>query len=285
MEIPSFFTAAMKSTVQMNGVYVRFDRCVENLQRFCRPVIFHNEDPLYEASYAGSSFLLRYKRRHVVLCTEHQLGHGSNKRTPDELMIILEDGQGTKVGISPSAAAKVRFPSLDAANLEDIVLVEYLPNGGSRELGGYFYQLDADGMVDLRTLDQERVLVVFAIGYPSRFSSFETEFDADCQATGLDVRLGWSKLYLEQTDPQSRDIPLRLPLQARGDARADIGDPDGFSGAPVFAIYQDVQRQAHLGFAGMITHGSKDGRFMIYEAERIRLLLDGLAAEVETDVT
>ena len=48
--IPTFFTAALKVIVQMNGVFVRFDRCIENLQRFCRPVMFHNEDPLYEAS-------------------------------------------------------------------------------------------------------------------------------------------------------------------------------------------------------------------------------------------
>lgn len=285
MEIPSFVKASIKTTVQMNGLCVRFDRCVENLQRFCRPVMFHNDDALYEASYAGSSFLLRYKGRNVLLCAEHQLGRGEGRRTPDELMIILDEARGEKVGVSPNGAARIRFHDPASENLEDIVLVEYLSERRGRDIGKHFYQLGPDAIVDLRMLNPEQVLVVFAIGYPSRFSSFETEFDADDRATGLDVRVGWSKLYLEQTEPEARDIPLRLPLQARSTAGADIGDPDGFSGAPVFVVYQDEQDQAHLGFVGMITHGSRDGRFMIYGAERIRQLLDRLAAEAPLDDT
>ena len=60
---------------------------------------------------------------------------------------------------------------------------------------------------------------------------------------------------------------------------AEIGDPDGFSGSPVFFLYQDESLQTHLGYAGMITHGNKDGRFMIYEAACIRDLVKLLADE------
>lgn len=285
MAIPSFFTAAMKTTVEMNGVYVRFHRCIENLQRFCRPVMLHNDDPLYGASYAGSCFLLRYKSRNVLLCTEHQLGSQGSKRTPNEIMIIVEDDRGAKVGVSPDGAARIRFPDASTANLEDVVLIEYLSYRAGQDIQRHFYRLDSSAFVDLGTVKPAQVLVIFAVGYPSRFSSFETEFDTDYQAEGLDIRLGWSKLYLEQTTPQARDVPLRLPLQARSDAGTNIGDPDGFSGAPVFVVYQDAQLQAHLGYAGMITHGSRDGRFMVYDAGRIRPLLDRLAAADELDET
>jgi hypothetical protein len=61
---------------------------------------------------------------------------------------------------------------------------------------------------------------------------------------------------------------------------AEIGDPDGFSGSPVFFIWQDETRQTHLGFAGMITHGNRSGAFQIYPAEAIkpavRSIVDGL---------
>jgi hypothetical protein len=54
---------------------------------------------------------------------------------------------------------------------------------------------------------------------------------------------------------------------------SNLDDPDGLSGSPVFFVYVDASMQTHLGFAGILTH-SNGYRFMLYEADTIRLLLD-----------
>ena len=50
-------------------------------------------------------------------------------------------------------------------------------------------------------------------------------------------------------------------------------DPDGMSGAPVFFISLDASSQAHLGFAGMITH-ARDRRYLIYDGAHLRCVVD-----------
>ncbi|MGO7955521.1 hypothetical protein [Rhizobium leguminosarum] len=55
----------------------------------------------------------------------------------------------------------------------------------------------------------------------------------------------------------------------------DIGNPNGWSGAPVFFVWGDDNKDHHLGFAGMIAHGSSHGGFMLYRAEDIRKFVNG----------
>ena len=279
MSIPSFIVAAMKTTVEMNGVFVRFNHCIENLQRFCRPVMFHNDDPMYEASYAGSSFLLRHRNRNVLLCTDHQLGQGDHKRQANEIMIILNDEGDKKVGLTPNGVTKIVFHDAEAQNLKDIALVEYASDREGRDVSRHFYRLDLDANCDLNSIPPERIVLIFSIGYPSAFSSFETTFTAEYEATGLDITSRWCKLYMERAQPGPWDLPFRIPVKLHSGYAAEIGDPDGFSGSPVFFIYQEDGGQTHLGYAGMITDGNREGRFMIYEAARIRDLVNRLATE------
>jgi hypothetical protein len=86
----------------------------------------------------------------------------------------------------------------------------------------------------------------------------------------------WVKLYLEPVAPSVWDQEYRVPLQVHHRYQADIGDPDGFSGSPVFFLYQDDSKQAYLGFAGMITDANKSGRFSMYEATFIPQIVAGL---------
>lgn len=70
------------------------------------------------------------------------------------------------------------------------------------------------------------------------------------------------------------DLDSRIPLKVDDRWHAEIGDPDGFSGSPVFFIWQDATRQTHLGFAGIITHGSSSGSFQVYPTETIREIVN-----------
>jgi hypothetical protein len=59
------------------------------------------------------------------------------------------------------------------------------------------------------------------------------------------------------------DHDFRVQSQRHQRYRAEIGDPDGFSDAPLFFLYQDDTRQAHLGFVGMFTDSKMSGSFPI----------------------
>jgi hypothetical protein len=67
---------------------------------------------------------------------------------------------------------------------------------------------------------------------------------------------------------------LRLSTQL-GDPRSgdEAIDPDGMSGAPVFFIYLEDRKEAHLGFAGMVTDARIE-RYMVYDGALIRQVVD-----------
>lgn len=279
--IPSFLTAAMKLSVPINGVFVPFNQAVTNLQRFCRPLLFHNDCSVFDLSYSGSCFLFRHGGRNIMLCTRHQIVNQS--RDPKDVALVIEETDGRKVALGPNEFSRVIANVPQQSKLEDIFLAEYESERNGRKIEAQFLQLDLDTIADLRIVAEEQVVLIFAIGYPSRFSSFETSIDeVDGSATGLDVISRWVKLYLELAEPSNWDHDLRVPLQTHHHYHADIGDPDGFSGSPVFFVYQDESKQAHLGFAGMLTDANKSGRFMLYEAAHIREIVKGsskIAAE------
>ena len=147
----------------------------------------------------------------------------------------------------------------------------------NRNLEPQFLQLDLNSILDLRSVPPERISLIFAIGYPTRFSSFDTKFnETDDAAIGLDVTSRWVKLYLEQVSPSVWDKDCRVSLQVHHRYHVDIGDPDGFSGTPVFFLYQDNSKQAYLGFAGIIAEANMAGRVSMYEAVHIRQILAGI---------
>lgn len=270
--IPSFLTAAMKLAIPMNGVLVPFNRSLENLQRFCRPVLFHNDDPMFDLSCSGSCLLFRHAGRNLMLSTHHQLT--TQGRDPQEVVLIVDEPDGRKVALTPNEASRAVLKLPEQANLADIFLAEYASERNSRNLASQFFALNIDATRDLRSVSPEKVVLIFSIGYPTRFSSFETSFDEEeSSVKGLDVTSRWVKLYLQPAAADAWDQENRVPLKLHERYQAEIGDPDGFSGSPVFFVYQDDSKQAHLGFAGMITHANKEGRFNIYETGYIRQIV------------
>jgi hypothetical protein len=132
--------------------------------------------------------------------------------------------------------------------------------------------------VTLSSVPADQVRAIFAIGYPTMARDAEITFDADDIPTAVDMTSRWVKLYLELAEPAPFDTENRRALVKHRTYEQELENPDGLSGAPVFFIYLDPSLQAHLGFAGMITHGNGT-RFMIYEGETIRLLLERYSAE------
>lgn len=273
--LPITFHSMMKLRVRVNDIYVPFKSCVDNLQRFCRPVFFHNDNPIFELSCSGSSLLFRYRGRNLMLCTRHQLVNQG--RDPDDIVLIFEENDGRKVALAPNEATRVIIPIPEQRNLEDIFIAEFHSARGDRNLEPQFLRLDLDTTADMRSVPQEKILLVFAIGYPTRFSSFETKVDADDAATGVDVISRWCKLYLVPAERSVWDHDFRVPLVVHERYHADVGDPDGFSGSPVFFLYQDNSKQAHLGFGGMITDANRMGQFVMYEAAYLRQVVSRLA--------
>src|ERR1700690_3523467 len=90
----SIQTAIEKTSVEMNGVFVRFNRVLDNNVRFCKLLAFYNPGSEYELSFAGTCFLARQQQKLVLVTTRRQLGKAGNAREPNEACILVEkDGQ------------------------------------------------------------------------------------------------------------------------------------------------------------------------------------------------
>lgn len=271
--LPSPLVAQLALSVPVNGVLLPFKHSVDALHRFCRPLAFYNHESPFELSFSGSTLLLRCQGRNLLLCTRHQLENAH--RRADEIALLVEDLNGRTVGLAPDAANRVVISVPEQANLADVFLAEFKPSRGGVEISRYFLVLDLDKTADLRQVRGE-VVLAFAIGYPTRFQSVESEWSEGDGVTRVSIVSRWSKIYLEPSLPKALHHENRVPMELHREFKADIGDPDGFSGAPVFFIWQDASRQAHLGFGGMIAEANRNGRFLLYEARHLRQVISAL---------
>ena len=269
--VPSFLTAKMKTSILMNGVLVPFNRSIDNLQRFCRPVFMKNVNPTWDVSIHGSSFLISHRGRNMMVCSRHQLANTG--RAPDELMIIIGDGDNQR-GVTPSMVAQASLDGPGDPDISDMLFAEFRSPFQGVDLGVNFYDLDLHATADLRQVPRERITLMFTVGYPRRFTDYDTNYTDDYEATDVRVVSRWVKVYLELAEPLPMDRPGLVPLQVHSRYDVRIGDPDGFSGSPVFFLYLDHEKQSHLGFAGMVTFAAELGRFNMVEATHIRAACD-----------
>lgn len=276
--------AKTKTAIEISGIATPFNRSLDSLQRFCRPLLFHKDHDVYDLAYSGSSFLFRCRERNFVLSTSHQLRMDSGNFQPDQICIVIDEGDG-KVGLSPDGANRVRIDSYDDKTQEDILLIEYASERNGRNIAGHFLRIDLENIPTLSNVAPEKIVLIFAIGYPSCFSDYDVCFDDSYTPVSLDIVNRWCKLYLEAREPGNWDLHTRIPMKIHHKHHADVGDPNGFSGSPVFFIWQDEASQTHLGFAGMITHGNKGGNFQIYDADVIKLVLKQILDDVDPTVT
>ncbi len=260
-----------KTSVEMNGVYVRINNVPDNIVRFCKPLFFYNPGSEFELSIVGTCFLARYRQKLVLVTTRHQLGKGNAARAPDEACILVEE-DGKRHALTCSAYARPTFPDHPDHNVaEDIILLQFDPAAHTVNPDRLFF--DMTGMRTLDEVNEGAVTLYFAVGYPTEFAELKGNFD-DPDAISFDGYMSrFSKLYLETDRKES--MPAHIEFRTRRDHTLTINDLDGISGSPVFFLYQDEERQSHLGYAGMIRLAA-NGIFHVYEGRYVKQMLDEL---------
>lgn len=272
MALTTFEVAGMKLSVPVNGLFTHFKRLPDNVRRFCRPLLFHRDSSPYELAYSGSSLMFRHRGRNLQLATKHQLRmRGQPDLDPaDACMVLQRDDRN--IGISPISATRLNAGFAPDATVEDILLLEFGTDRAGQDISPHFLSLDLDVTPGLSELAPERVRYIFSIGYPTKDQGYEPVFNDGFELIDLGIISRWGKVILQPRERTSWDLDTRIPLRVH-ERTGEIGDPDGWSGAPVFFVWLDQSNIAQLGFAGMVTHG--DGsNFGIYPGEEIRRIVD-----------
>ena len=86
--------------------------------------------------------------------------------------------------------------------MEDIFLFQYQSARDGRSLGPQFVQLDLDTVADLRSVTRDKTVLIFEIGYPTRFSSFEIN-----RAAGDAIPPTWDTLLKQGKNVLQTDVP------------------------------------------------------------------------------
>lgn len=264
--------AEVNLSASINGLLTPFRSIPGVLQRYCLPLFFHREDAVYDLAYSGSSLLFRHRGRNFQLATKHQLRAGKDAISPADTCILVE-GEGGHIALSPNGASRVKVEGDDLLP-QDIVLLEYENSRGAHNLRPRFLQLDLDETRTLSEVDMASIRMVFSIGYPTKSQGYEPDFDDDFKAISLRVVSRHAKLIFDEHKIRPSYEESRTSITVSERYQGDIGDPDGWSGAPVFFLWGDDTGEHHLGFAGMVTHANSAGSFMIYRAEDIRVFVN-----------
>lgn len=269
MGIPSILSVRMKMSVKLNGVIISVHECIESLQRFCRPVIFFNIDEEFETSLAGSSFQVWTRNGGYKICTNHQLEN--HFRNPQEIILIVNGEDGRKKGLTPNGSGRINPITDETKNLDDLLIAYYQPDRPGLDMATNFLRMDLDNTPHLGEIEDAEIFLIFAIGYPTKSSDYEAAYDEAGNLLNVEVVSRWSKVFLERASRSTWDTENRIPLSLHHSYQSDIGDYDGYSGAPVFFLFKDGTSQLHLGFAGLLTHGNqRRRRFAMYDAKYVR---------------
>lgn len=266
--------ANAKLSVFINGVLTPFKSVPGNLQRYCRPLFFHKDDAIYDLAYSGSSLLFKHGKHHLQLATKHQLRMDGGNLKHDDVCLIVPKGGG-HVGISPNGASRLLVNNSDDLLPQDILLLEYEKERGEHDLGPLFVSLDLDQIPALSEVGGNPIRLIFTVGFPTARQGYEPVFDEDWNATKLNVISRPMTLIFDEKSVKPSFEESRESISVHSRYDESIGDPDGWSGAPVFFVWGDDNKDHHLGFAGMITHGTSSGSFMLYRAEDIRAFVNG----------
>jgi len=271
MPIQSPLSALIKTSVNINGLLIPGRQASVSLQRFCRPVCFYNEGSAYEVSAVGCCFLFKYRARCLAFFTRHQLVNAHDDRKPGEFCIIIDDpATGGKIAVTPNEAANPTYGSLEYCFAEDVQFVAYEPIRNGRDLSGQFVDIDFEALPDLRSVARDQLVVIFAIGYPSAWTSYDFELDDDAAPQNMEITHRVGKLILANN--WTEGMELHLALRQHEKYSETIKDLDGFSGSPVFFFYKGPDLQVRMGFAGMIRLGG-NGIVHIYEAAHMKKVL------------
>lgn len=259
----------------VNGVPTDMRKVPDTLARFCRPLLFHHNDPHFDMGYSGSSLLFRYRDRNFQLACEHQLRVRNQPDLDPATSFLVFRRDGKPVGLSPIEVSRPRFGVDDDKTVDDLLLLSFDDVRDGHALTPHFWQLDLDHIATLSDVPPQDVKLIFATGYPTSAADYEPTFDDDGNFISLNVVNRWAKLYLEPRPHGPLDVRHRVSLLVVERQHGNIGDPDGWSGSPVFFFWRSPGSAVQIGFAGMVTTANLDGRFALYPAATIRGVVNG----------
>ncbi len=270
----SFTRARAVLSVNVNGVLLNPSAVIDSLHRFCRPLAFHNPGHDHDLSLSGSCLMVRHRERDLLVCSRHQLINAG--REANEIVAIV-DGEGDRaIGVTPRKVSQAYLEASsdpEMADAADLLVAEFTPVDGTRDLSRNFIRMDLATIPDLTSVDPATIDAVFCIGYPTGVVAYEPFFDHDWNLLGVDIRSRWVKLYLDRAPRTPWDSPGLVAL-VPSPGQAFLDEPDGISGAPVFFVHGIRARSPSLGFAGVVVRANKEGRLNIVEAAHVRSVVD-----------
>lgn len=266
----------MKLSIEINGVYLPFGQIIESWRRHCFPLLHYiNSDQGFDLGYAGSSFLFKHKGQLLQIFSNHQL---KNLGIAPEDVLIFRDELPKEKALGPGQIITPSVTEQIHANLNDIKIVRYGSEQNTDALEARFFKNDLTTMQNLETVVPESIVLIFTVGFPHSNGRVNCPYDEELEAfEHVHIISASTKLYLQTTKGITLDPDNRIPLEIHDDFEVPKRYCfNGFSGAPVFFIYQDEHKTAHLGFAGMITEVLQGTRLQIYPGSIIQSILRDL---------
>lgn len=269
----SILTALMKLSIQVNGVFVPFNRAIDSWRRHCQPVLHYIDDIAgLDLGCAGSSFLLNHNGQLLQLFSMHQL---KNLGIVPEDVLIYRDELDVDKALGPKEIISPSVDGISISKLNDIKIVRFESQRKLDALAARFFGNDISRMENLESIDLQSVVMIFTVGFPSNNGRIESDYDdVEFEFKNVHLFTAATKIYLQATQRIKKDLDGRIPLEIYDDFEVPNDyDFNGFSGAPVFFIFQDDQKIAHLGFAGMIVEVLFGTRLQLYPGSIIQRIL------------
>lgn len=247
VRLPTLLESRQDTSVFINGLYVPIDQVKYSLERFSRPLFFYNAGSSYEVSVAGSCFLARLAGENFLIATRHQLEAGGARREEPEVCIALYDSH---VGDKPTLLTPNGGVIVDESDRfqDDILMLTFVREEARlAQLSAHFLQIDR--VASLGDVDPRRIIQFSTIAWPSVGNRPRLKPDG----MGYEeFRTGFVRLALELHDVPTPDGHVAFRVK---EAEQKIRDFDGYSGAPVYFLYQDANDQVQLGWVGIIRLG------------------------------
>jgi hypothetical protein len=219
--------------VNVNGLIVP-GRSVESvLVRHSHNLVLYNDHETYKVSLVGSATAVRFNKRYVLLCTNHQL----QGRDPQQVSMLKDDGS-----VLVTSGGFSAYPVSTETDAYDIAAFDFTePVADHPDLRKRFFDLQ---QVPPNTLNVNVIAMLLA-GYPANDQTYDI---------GENNHLGLARRHVvclphgQPFDEVMLTVRAETPLQ---------DEPDGMSGGSAFVI-QLMNGKPHAYFAGVIVRGGKE---------------------------
>jgi len=248
-------------SVDVGGLHIPALDALDYSVKFCSPLFFQNENESYPISVGGSSFLFRFRGRNFQIATQHQIKNLS--RDAKEVRIAIPESLETLM-LSP-ARSFVRTAQTGADQATDFRIWEYDVSLDER-FARNFLRLYEDDFAAIPPKEARNTIAYYTVAFPANAQKIELDEE---QVRSTHMRTNWAKVLIVPDTNALKLIEGREYMRCV-DSMSEMGlSADGFSGAPVFAIYQKADLQCRFAFCGLITDGHEDGRLAIFPATEI----------------